>query len=90
MLSMLEAEKKENFEKLIILKHFLNGVYDRGRGKNDFEKTHSVITLFFVCYLRWRKRNNPFLKNSFCDNIIFCMLSMMLQEKKRIFQKLIL
>ena len=68
MLSIIEQEKK-----FIRLQHyFLYVVFDRGR-----EKIHSVIKLFFVCCLWWRKK-----KNSFCYNVIFCMLSMMEQEKK--------
>ena len=47
-------------------------VYDGAR-----EKTHSVITLFFVCYLWWSKR-----KNSFCYDIFFSMSPMMEQQKK--------
>ena len=90
MLSMMEQKKK-----LILLQHyFLYVVYDGAT-----EKTHSVITLIFVCCLWWRKRkkliflkNYIFLcslwwrrtKNSFCYNIIFCMLSMMEQLKKLI------
>ena len=41
------------------------------------EKTHSVITLSFVCSLWWSKR-----KNLLCYNIIFCIFSMMEQDKK--------
>ena len=60
-------------EKLILLKHyFLYVVYDGAR-----EKTDSVIQLFFVCCLSWRKR-----KNFFCYNIIFSMVSMIKQENK--------
>ena len=47
-------------------------VYDGAR-----EKTDSVIQLFFVCCLSWRKR-----KNFFCYNIIFSMVSMIKQENK--------
>ena len=68
MLSMMEQEKK-----LPLLSHyFLYVVCD---GVTD--KTHSVIALFFLCCLWWSKR-----KNSFCSNVIFCMFSMMGQEKK--------
>ena len=59
-------------KKFTLLQHFfLYDFYDVA-----IEKIHSVITLVFVCCLWWRKR-----KNSFSYNIIFCMLSMMEQEK---------
>ena len=73
MLSMMEQVKK-----VILFKHYyLDVVYDGAR-----EKTHSFTTGFFLCYLWWSKR-----KNSFCCNIIFCMLSLMEQEKKVILLK---
>ena len=73
MLSMLQQEKN-----LMLLQHcFFYVVYDGAR-----EKTHSLTTLFFLCYLWWSKR-----KNSFCCNIIFCILSLMEQEKKAILLK---
>ena len=66
---MMEQQKKP-----ILFEHyFLYVLYDGAR-----EKTHSVITLFFVCCLWWNKR-----KNWFCYNIIFWMLSMMEKENKR-------
>ena len=46
--------------------------YDRAKGKSD-----SVKILFFVSCLWCRKRNN-----SVCQNLIFCMFSMMEEEKK--------
>ena len=62
-------------KKLILLEHYLLYVlYDGAR-----EKTHSLITLIFVYYLSWTKR-----KSSFCYNIIFCMLSMIEQERNLI------
>ena len=68
ILSMMNQEKK-----LILLSHcFLNVVNEGAREKTDF-----VLTLFFLCCLWWNKR-----KNSICGNIIFCILSMMEQEKK--------
>ena len=71
-------------------------VYDGARAKTHFfitlffyvvydaakEKASSRITLFFLCCFWWSKR-----KNSFCYNIIFCMLSLMNQEKKLILFK---
>ena len=67
MFSMMKQNKK-----FALLQHyFLYDFYDVAR-----EKVHSVITLVFVCCLWWRKR-----KNSFSYNIIFCMLSMVDQEK---------
>ena len=69
MLTMLDQQKK-----LLVLKdYFLHPFYGAGRKKTQ---THSFITLFFVYGLWWSKR-----KNSFCYNIIFCMLSLMEQEK---------
>ena len=52
-------------------------VNDGGRKKTDF-----VLRLFFVCSLWWSKR-----KNSFCDTVIFYMLSMMEPGKKLILFK---
>ena len=70
LLSIMEEEKK-----LILLQHyFFSVVYDGAR-----EKAHSVTSLFFVCSLWWTKRTN-----SFCYNLIFCMLCMMEEEKKHI------
>ena len=70
MLSIMEQEKK-----LILLEHYFLYLVSDATG----EKTHSVITLFFVCCLWWSK-----WKNLFCYNIIFGMLSMMDEEKKLI------
>ena len=67
---MVEEEKK-----LILLKHyFFYVVYDKAR-----EKSSSVVTLFFLCCLWSSKR-----KNLFSYNIIFCMFSLMKEEKKLI------
>ena len=78
MLSMMEKEKK-----LIPLKHyFLYSLYDGAREKTQI---HFVITLFFLCYLRWSREKTHsvitlfFLaclwwrnrKNSFCSYVIF-------------------
>ena len=67
ILSLMEQEKK-----VILLKHFLYVVYDGGR-----KKIPSIRTLFYVSFLWIRKRTN-----SFVFQIIFCLLSMMEQEKK--------
>ena len=73
MLSMMEQVKK-----VVLFKHYyLDVAYDGAR-----EKSHSVTTGFFLCYLWWSKS-----KNSFCCKIIFCMLSLMEQEKKVILLK---
>ena len=70
MLSMMEEEKKL----FLLYRYFLYVVYDGAR-----EKTHFFTTIFFVCCLWCSKR-----KNSFCYNIIFCMLFMMEQMNKLI------
>ena len=75
MMSMMGKKKK-----FILLQHFLFW-YVVSHGAR--EKTHSVITLVFLYSLWWSNR-----KNSFCYNVIFCMLSMMEQEKKFIVTKL--
>ena len=70
ILSMMKQKKK-----LILLSHyFLYLVYDGGK-----EKIHSVATWFFFSCL-WLSKG----KNWFGDNIIFCILSMIEQEKKLI------
>ena len=53
-------------------------VYDGGR-----KKIPSIRTLFYVSFLWMRKR-----KNSFVCQIIFCLLSMMEEEKKLILLQL--
>ena len=68
MLSMMKQQKK-----LILLQpYFFYVIYDGAK-----EKTHSVVTLFFLSCLWWSKRKKPF-----CSNIIFCMFSRMEEEKK--------
>ena len=67
MLSMMEQEKKI----ILLYNYFLYVDY-----VEPTEKTPCFKTLFFVSPLWSRKR-----KNCFCYNIIFCMLSLMEQEK---------
>ena len=76
MLSMMEPGKR-----LILFKHYFLYVANDGAR----EKTHSFITLFFLCFLWWSKRKNWFFdsivflcsllwskrKNSFSYNVIF-------------------
>ena len=70
MLSMMEEEKT-----LIVLEnYFFYIVYDGGK-----EKTRSFVQFIFLWCLWWSRG-----KNSFCYNVIFCMLSLMKQEKKLI------
>ena len=74
-LSMMEQEQK-----LILWPYyFLYLVSDAER-----EKTHFIITLFFVSCLWWSKK-----KNWFCYNFISCILSMMEQEKRSFFYNII-
>ena len=71
---MMDDEKK-----LILLQnYFLYDFYD-----GETEKNHSVRKLFFLSFLWWTKRKNPF-----CYNIIFSLLSMMKQEKSLILLQL--
>ena len=71
---MMDDEKK-----LILLQnYFLYDFYD-----GETEKNHSVRKLFFLSFLWWTKRKNPF-----CYNIIFSLLSMMKQEKNLILLQL--
>ena len=75
VLFMIKQEKKF----IVLPYYFLYVVYDGGT-----EKTHFVITLFFVSCLWWSKK-----KNWFCYQIISCIFSMMEQEKKLIFDNII-
>ena len=70
MLSLMKLEKILILQQL----YFLYVVYDVAR-----EKTDSAITLFFLCCVWWSNR-----KNSFCYNNLFCIFSMMEEDKKLI------
>ena len=73
ILSKMEQEKK-----LISLQHyFLYLVYDGARAK-----FHYFTIFFFLCCHWWSKR-----KNTFCNKIIFCMFSLIKQEKNLILSK---
>ena len=69
-MSMMEEEKNL----ILWYNYFLYVVYDEAR-----EKTHSVITLFFLCFVWWSKR-----KMSFCYNNSFVFFLLWRKRKNSI------